>query len=406
MPVFEYQGYRADGGKKVSGTIDADTSKMARARLRQQGVLITNVFEDSGAKGALKKPVSSLFNRIRSKDITIFTRQLSTLQAGGLPLMESLNAIIEQTTNVQMKKVVTDIREETLQGSSLGDALEKHPKCFDQLYVNLVRAGEASGALGQTLLRLAEFNEKRLHQQAKLMAAMIYPAIMTVIGGGALIFLLVYVTPKVQTMFEDMNQALPIPTIILLWTSNFLATWWLAIVIGAFAIGLLFYRFIKTEKGNFWFDSVIIKAPVFGELVRISAISRFLRALSVLLSGGVTLVEGLKITARVIGIKPLENAIEQAIVSITEGETLAGPFRRSGLFPPIVTQMMDAGERSGALTETLIRIADSYDFEVETATGALMALVEPVLILAMGLVVGFIVVAILLPIFELSQIAL
>lgn len=402
MPVFEYQGYSAKG-KKTAGIVDADNSKTARVKLRQQGILATKVTADVRGKEMLRKPVSALFNRIKAKEITTFTRQLATLQIGGLTLMESLNALREQFTNVQVKKMVSDIREQVAQGSSLADALAQHPDQFDPLYVNLVRSGETSGSLDETLTRLAVFQENRLRQRSKLSAAMVYPIFMALVGGGVLLYLLVSVTPKVKTMFEDMNQVLPAPTIILLSVSDFLVNWWLIILAGLVAILFGLRRYFKTEKGGVVYDRVILKIPVFGNLARVAAISRFTRTLSVLLTGGVTLIESLKVTGKVIGIRPLELAIDQAIINITEGQAMSDPLRRSGMFPPVVTQMIDAGERSGTLTDMLSKIADAYDFEVETAVEALMALVGPVLILVMGLVVGFIVLSILLPIFELSQ---
>lgn len=402
MAVFEYQGYDTKG-KRASGIIDADSPKTARFKMRQRGVLITQISSETSGKEIIRNPFGTLFNRITTKDIASFTRQLATLQSGGLTLTESLDALRNQTSNVRFQKVVTDIRESIIQGASLADSLANYPALFDGLYVNLVRAGEASGALGKTLDSLAVFFEGRLRQRTKLAGAMIYPAVMTVVGGSALIFLLTYVMPRVLVMFEDMSQALPLPTLILLSLSSFFTNWWPAILIGVLVVGVWLGWYLKTEAGVRAYDKAALWAPVFGNLVRTSAISRFARALSVLLAGGVTLVEALKVTSKVMGNKWLEDAINQAIVSITEGQTIAEPLRRSGLFPPVVTQMIDAGERSGALTQMLEKISDAYDFEVEVAVGTLTALVEPLLILVMGSVVMFIVMAILLPIFELSQ---
>ncbi len=402
MPVFEYQGYDAQG-KKSSGIVDADNSKSARMKMRQMGVLVTTISADSGGKEFVRNPLATVFNRITAKEITNFTRQLSTLQSGGLTLVESLDAMTEQSANIRFKKIITDIREQVVQGSSLADSLEEHSNLFDTLYVNLVRAGEASGALDGTLKNLAQYQENRLRQRARLISAMVYPLIMTVVGSAVLLFLMTYVMPKVLTMFEDMREALPLPTIILLWLSGFVTNWWPVILLGVTGaiIGLRIY--VKTSGGKRVYDGLALKAPVFGSIVRTAAISRFARALSVLLSGGVKLVEALKITADIVGNVLLKEAIDQAIVSITEGQSISGPLKRSGLFPPIVTQMIDAGERSGMLTDMLSKISDAYDFEVEISIGTLTSLIEPALILFMGSVVMFIVMAILLPIFELSQ---
>jgi general secretion pathway protein F len=404
MPVFEYHAYDA-GGRKVSGVVDADSPRSARARLKQQGFLVTNVSQDTGRRELLKNPLVFLANRITSREVTTFTRQLSTLQTGGLTLIESLDALIEQFTNVRFKKVVTDIREKVLQGAPLNEALAAHPEQFDPLYVNLVKAGEASGSLDKTLARLAKFKEERLRQNAKITAAMVYPMLMTVIGSGVLLYLLAYVTPKVESMFADMRHALPLPTVILLFVSNILADWWWALILGAGGISHFARKYFRTEAGRERFDTHILNAPAVGNLVRSSAIARFSRALSTLLGGGVPLIESLKVTGKIAGNALIEKAIGQAIVNITEGQTISGPLKKSGLFPPLVTQMIDAGERTGSLPDMLEKISDAYEFEVETALSAMVSLLEPALIVAMGGVVGFIVMAILLPIFELSQMA-
>ena len=404
MPVFEYRAYDA-GGRKVSGVVDADSPRSARARLKQQGFLVTSVSQDTGRRESLKNPLVFLANRITTKEVATFTRQLSTLQTGGLTLIESLDALIEQFTNVGFKKVVTDIREKVLQGAPLNNALAAHPEQFDPLYVNLVKAGEASGSLDKTLARLARFKEERLRQNAKITAAMVYPMVMTVIGSGVLLYLLAYVTPKVESMFADMRHALPLPTVILLFVSNILADWWGVLIRG---VGAAFYfarKYFRTESGKKKFDAHILRAPAVGELVRSAAIARFSRALSTLLGGGVPLIESLKVTGAIAGNALIQKAIEQAVVNITEGQTISGPLKKSGLFPPLVTQMIDAGERTGSLPDMLEKIGDAYEFEVETALSAMVSLVEPALIVAMGGVVGFIVMAILLPIFELSQMA-
>ncbi|MBI5816330.1 MAG: type II secretion system inner membrane protein GspF [Nitrospinae bacterium] len=403
MPVFEYKGYDT-AGAKAAGIIDADSPRSARTKLKQKGLLITTLAEDTGRRELLANPLKSLTDRISTKDVIVFTRHLATLSTGGLTLVESLDALIEQTLNVRFKKIVTGIREKVMQGSPLAGAMAEYPDQFDPLYVNLVRAGEASGSLDVTLNRLATFGEERLRQRSKVTAAMIYPAVMTLIGSGVLLYLLAYVTPKVQSMFEDMRQGLPMPTVILLFVSDILSKWWWALIGILIGLGIWIKRHLKTKEGKERFDTAILKLPVFGELARAAAIGRFARALSTLLKGGVPLIESLKVTGGVVGNTLIEKAIEGAIVNITEGQPIAAPLRRSGLFPPLVTQMIDAGERTGSLPDMLEKISDAYEFEVETALSAITSLVEPVLILVMGAVVGFIVMAILLPIFELSQV--
>ncbi len=402
MPVFEFAGYDSKGALK-SGVIDADSPKGARIKLRQQGVMVTNISSDSAKREILLNPLKSLFQRVSDKEIATFTRQLATLQAGGLTLVESLDALIEQSEGRRLGKVVTDIREKVLQGASLADSMREHHRLFDPLYVNLVRAGEATGALDETLSRLAVFHENRLKLKSKVTAAMVYPAVMTVVGAGALLYLLTSVTPKVKVMFEDMGQALPMPTVILLAVSDFLINWWALLIVSLAGLILFIDKYRRTQSGKEKIDRLSLKIPLFGNLIRYAAVSRFARALSVLLTGGVALIESLKVTAEVVDNATLSNAIGKAIINITEGETIAGPLKNSGLFPPLVTQMIMAGEKSGSLPTMLEKVADAYEFEVETAVTALTSLVEPILILVMGSVVGFIVLAILLPIFEISQ---
>ena len=404
MPVFEYKGY-GPNGKNASGVVDAQTARIARAKLRKDGILATSVKTCAGGGEIRKEPLKLVFNRISARDISYFTRRLATLQSAGLTLVESLDALVEQADNPRFAKVITGVREQVLGGSSLADAMSGYPSCFDDMYVNLTRAGEASGALGQTLEKMAEFSERRLRRGSRISAAMIYPAVMTVVGSGALMFLMTYVVPQMQTMFDDMEQALPLPTVILLAVAGFLHRWWLALIAFAVAVGAALSRYSRTKKGRRLFDGMVLKLPVLGAVLRSAGIARFTGALGVLLGGGAPLVESLRISGKTVGNVIIAEAVENAAASVTEGKTLAEPLRRSGLFPPVVTQMISAGERSGSLENMLGKITDAYDFEVETALTALTSLVETLLILVMGAVVLFIVLAILTPIFEISHIA-
>jgi general secretion pathway protein F len=404
MPVYEYIGY-TQSGAHATGVVDADSPQTARSRLRSEGILITSIEATTSARGEFfKNPLSLLTERIGVAQIATFTRQLATLQDGGLTLTESLDAMIEQTTNARFKKVITDIRARVLQGESLAGALAAHGEHFNPLYVNLVRAGETSGALGETLERLATFNEERQQQGAKIAGAMIYPAVMLTIGSSALLFLMTYVMPKVLMMFEDMEAALPLPTVIVIALTDFLTGWWYAIIIALVGAGYGLNRYYHTPEGKSLFDYWILRLPLFGGLIRAAAIARFARSLGTLLAGGAPLIESLTVTASVVDHTQLSAAIDAAVINITEGEPIALPLKRSGLFPPLVTQMIAAGERSGSLPTMLEKIAKAYEFEVENALSTLMKLLEPLMILAMGAVVLFIVLAILLPIFEMSHI--
>jgi general secretion pathway protein F len=326
------------------------------------------------------------------------------MQEAGLTLIESLGALINQIQNVRFKKIITDVREQVSHGSTLADSLAAHPSQFDDMYVHLVSAGEASGSLGQTLDKLANFNENRLRQRSRLAASMVYPLIMTVVGSGILLFLLGYVVPKTQAMFEDMSQALPLATVILLAVSNFLSNWWMAII-ALVIVGLIFLKYYSgKEHGKRKLHRMALGVPVFGPIIMNSNVARFAGALGILMAGGVELIEALTITEKTMDNSVMADAVASAAISVTEGEPIAAPLESSGLFPPTVIQMIATGERSGSLVNMLVKIAEAYEFEVETSLSALTAMVEPILILVMGSVVGFIVMAILLPIFELSQI--
>ncbi|MDH4183378.1 MAG: type II secretion system inner membrane protein GspF [Nitrospinota bacterium] len=402
MPVFEYKGYSGQG-KSASGIIDAENPKEARVKLRRQGVLAFSVTLDPTAGEIKRKPLEALFNRIGVKEISAFTRQLETLQGAGLPLLESLDSLIEQVENVRFKKVLTDIRENVSSGGSLADAMGAHPAHFDSTYVNLVKAGETSGALGHTLGRLADFNENSLRRRSAVLMAMIYPIIVSALCAGLLIFLLAYVVPKTQGIFEDMDKALPLATIVLLAISGFMNKWWWAMVLAAAGAGAGFYRYTRSDNGGAWFDRAILDAPVVGAVVRASVIGRFAGTLGLLLSSGVDMLSALAITRDSLGNRAYAKALDEAIISVTEGESLAAPMKRSRLFPPVTVQMVAAGERSGELDRMLAKIAEAYDFEMENRLNIMTKALEPLLILVMGAVVLFVVLAILLPIFELSQ---
>jgi general secretion pathway protein F len=402
MPVFEYKGYN-EAGRGATGIVDAENPREARVKLRRQGILAVTVNLDAAYGEIKRRPLEALFNRIGVGEISAFTRQLATLQNAGLPLLESLDSLIEQADNVRFRKVQTEIREKVSSGASMASALADHPAHFDATYVNLVKAGEASGALGFTLEKLADFNENRLRRRSAVILAMVYPAIVSMVCAGILIFLLGYVVPKTKGMFDDMHKALPLITIILLTLSGFVAKWWPAVMAVAVAAGAALGRYISTDKGRGWFDRAILNVPIAGPVVRAAALGRFAGALGLLLSAGVDMLQALAITRNSMGNQAFAEALDKAIVSVTEGETVAEPLKRSGLFPPVTVQMVAAGERSGELEKMLGKMAQSYDYEMENRLNIMTRALEPALILVMGAVVLFVVLAILTPIFELSQ---
>jgi general secretion pathway protein F len=331
------------------------------------------------------------------------TRQLSTMIGAGLPLMDGLGSLIEQIERQQARKIWVGVREQVKEGASLADALQAYPDAFSSLYLNMVRSGEQSGTLGVMLLRLTEMLEYQARLRNKIVAAVTYPIVLLGVSLTILLFLVLVVMPQIAQVFDDVGQALPRPTRILLGTSQFLRDfWWL--FAGVLAAAVVWgRRYVATPAGRLRWDRAMLTLPVFGRMVNMVALSRFALTTSTLLAAGIPLLRALGIVRGVVGNVVLESAIEEAAKNIREGESIAGPLQRSGLFPGFVIQMIAVGERSGELTQMLKKVAEAYDHEVETMVGVLTSLLTPALILIMGGIVLMIVLAVLLPIFEMSQ---
>lgn len=402
MAVFEYKGLDPQG-RDMAGVIDADNPRQARTKLRQNGIFPTEVMSAKAAAAVQAREAFSFGQTVRLSDTALMTRQMATLCGAGLSIMEGLAALIEQTENKASKKVWVDVREGVKEGSTFADALSRHPKVFSTLYCQMVRAGEASGALDKILLRLADYLESQVRLRGKIFSMMTYPILMMVVSTLILLFLVAYVVPKVTTIFDDLNQALPLPTVILLAVSDFVIHYgWLVFLLLA---ALLFYlkRHISTKMGREKFDRISLRLPLVGRVVKMVAISRFTKTLATLLASGVQLLKALEIVQEVVGNKVLEETIREARGNIREGESIAGPLKRSGLFPPLVTHMISIGEKSGELETMLQKVSEAYDNEVENVVTAMTSLLGPLMILGMGFAILFIVLAILLPIFEVSQ---
>lgn len=402
MPVYEYKGVSASG-KSVSGVLDGETLKAVKARLKKDGIVVLEVHEGSAVRAARSKEFSFRRGRVNAGDVANATRQLATLLSSGLPLMEALNVLVEQEDNQALKQSLASVRDSVREGSSFADALKTDTKVFSQLYGNMVAAGEASGTLELTLAQLADFLEDQARFRGKLTAALAYPVLMTIIGVGVLFFLFTFVLPRVVGMFEDMRQQLPFMTIALLWMVRAVSSAWWAILIVIGGAAYYLRRYFSTIEGKARLDAALLRLPVFGSLIRMIAVSRFTRTLGTLLQSGVPALTALDIVRSVVGNSVIAEAINKARENVREGESIADPLRRSGLFPPVVIQMVAVGEKSGELETMLLKISDSFDRTVETRMTALMSLLEPVIILVMGLVVGFIVIAIMLPILQMSS---
>jgi general secretion pathway protein F len=408
MAVYEYKGLTQEG-KELAGIVDAESPKTARLKLRKSGIFTIEIQEsqEKTQAASLTTEIRSYLlwgERIKVEEVAIMTRQMATLLGAGLPLMEALAALTEQIEKPAFRRVVAGIREQVKEGAALASALAVHPKLFSDLYVNMVRAGEASGTLDGMLKKLADFLEHQVRLKNKIMATMTYPIFMLVVGSGVLFALITFVVPKVTAVFSEMHQTLPLATRILINVSNFMQSYWWAVFLLIAMVGFGFNRSIKTPKGRLRWDGFLLRSPVAGKLIRMVALSRFSRTLSTLLASGVPLLQSLGIVQAVLGNKVLADAIENARQGIKEGEGIAEPLKRSALIPPLVSHMIAVGERSGELEGMLLKVAEAYDNEVETTIDSLTSLLAPLMILIMGAVILFIVLAILVPLFELSQI--
>lgn len=407
MAVFEYRGILIGTGKQTKGVRDAENPKALRALLRKDGVLLTNATEERAAKAKAKNDLKlfSFMGKPSTSDVAVMTRQLATLLRAGIPLFESLNALIEQVENERLQRALTNIREQVREGTSFAKALEGHPLIFPPLYVNMVHAGEASGTMEAVLERLTIFMENQAKLKSKVTAAMAYPALMAIIGIVLISVLMVAVVPNLVTTFQSMDQALPWYTELLIFTSNIMGSyWWLLL---AMLVGGIwgFRRWKRTEAGRYAWDNFTLKAPIFGSLMMMLSIARFTRTLSTLLASGVDLLHAMGIVKNVLDNAVLEKIVAEAIASIREGQTIADPLKRSKRFPPIVTHMIAIGEKSGQLENMLENVAIAYDSAVETRVGVLTSLLEPLMIVIMGGAVAFIAFSILMPLIQMSNFA-
>ena len=394
MAVFVYQGRTASGMQ--NGEIEAPDRSSAVGELRRRAILVTKIAEKTAPKMSFK-----FGGKVKDKEMAIFTRQFSTMIDAGLPLVQCLNILAEQSESKTLRSVTGQVARHVEAGSTLADALRRHPRTFDDLFTNLVEVGEAGGILDVVLQRLAAYIEKAAALKRKVKAAMVYPAAIIGVAMMVVIFMLTFVIPTFAQMFKDLGADLPMPTMIVLWLSNFVRAYILLIIAGMIGSVMALRSYYRTEGGRATIDALMLKLPVFGTLVRKVAVARFTRTLGTLVQSGVPILDGLRITARTAGNKVVEKAVLQCRAAVTEGKTLADPLRTSGVFPPMVTQMISVGEQTGALDAMLSKIADFYDDEVDTAVSTLTSLLEPMMIVFLGVVVGGLVVAMYLPIFKL-----
>ncbi len=398
MPVYKYTAIN-NSGSSVKGIIDAESVKAATEKLKREGVYLSSINETKKGKNRSFIP----FRGVSSAELAITTRQFSALISAGLPLEASLTALSEQSEDQKLREVLTQVKDRVSEGSSLTNALKEHKNVFSELYTNIVKAGEASGTLDVVLFRLADFLEKSSALKSRVRSALIYPIFMFLIGSGVLFFMMTYVIPRITKIFEDSDRALPFITLVLISISSFFSNHFILLFLGIAALGFFIVRFLKTEKGTRFVDRLILRLPVFGKLATMVSISRFTRTLGTLVGSGIPLLDALEIGEAVIGNTVFMDALKDVRVSVREGATLGQPLRDSGVFPPLVTRMISVGEQTGEMEEMFNKIADIYDLQVETTLSALTSLLEPIMILMIGVVMAFIVFAILLPIFDLTS---
>ena len=393
MPAFTYTARTAQGDLK-SSTIEAASRDDAVAQLRKLRMTVVKVEEQAKVKSKTKGSISM-------RDVVIFTRQFSTMINSGLPLVQALDILSKQSENPVLQNVTRQVVFDVESGHTVADALARHPNAFTELYVNMVAAGEAGGILDTILMRLATFMEKNDALVRKVKGAMIYPGVIMGVAGAAITVLLLFVIPTFESMFASVGLALPLPTRIVIELSNFLQGYWWAVGIGVFLGFQGLKRYYATSDGQLVIDRLLLKAPVLGDVLRKSAVSRFTRTLGTLISSGVSILDGLEITAKTAGNRVVSDAILASRASIAGGDTISAPLARSQVFPPMVISMIAVGEQTGGLDEMLSKIADFYDEEVDAAVSGLLSLLEPIMIVFLGVIVGGMVVAMYLPIFDM-----
>ena len=395
MATFAYSARPITGGDIQTGEIDLPTKEEVLAHLHRQKLIPVSVREKE------RQFNLKIGTGIKTRDIVIFTRQFATMINSGLPLVQSLDILAEQTENQSLRKVIQDVLYDVESGHTLADAMKKHPKVFSDLFVNMVAAGEAGGILDTILLRLATFLEKNDALVRKIKGAMVYPGVIVSVAVAAITILLLFVIPTFQTMFASAGIPLPLPTRVVITMSAIVQGYWWAFLVGAIAAAFALRYTYQTDGGRLAIDKMILSFPIIGDLQRKAAVARFTRTLGTLVSSGVSILEGLEITARTAGNRVIHDAVMGSRASIAGGETIAGPLKESGVFPPMVVQMINVGEQTGGLDEMLSKIADFYDEEVDAAVEVLLSAMEPVMIVFLGVIVGGMIVAMYLPIFDM-----
>lgn len=407
MPIFDFKALNP-AGKAQRGMVEAENLKAARHKLKKQGLMVTDIAEKGAAKGTgvagTTASIPLFGGRVSLQQITMMTRQLASLVKANIPLVEALSALVEQIENPALKVILAQVRQEVNEGISLGKALAKHPRAFDTIFVNMIEAGESSGTLGVVMLKLADLKEAQMRLRQKVISGMSYPIIILFIALAMLIGIFTVLIPKIATIFEDSGKPMPAMTQFMLAISNALVSYWYLFVGGTILAAVTFRRFIRSKEGRPKWDAFQLKLPLFGPLIRAVAVTRFASTMSTLLATGVPILTAMNIAKNLVDNVPIANAITNARENITEGQSIAEPLRRSGEFPPMVIHMIQIGEKTGELPEMLKNVASTYEDQVNAKIAAMTSAIEPIMIVGMGLMVGFIVFTVLTPLMEMNNI--
>lgn len=404
MPIFDYKALNS-AGKTLKGLVEAENQKAARVKLKKQGLMLTEIAERTVSKpGGASGGVPFFGNRVSAHDISVMTRQLASLVKANIPLVEALNALVDQTENERLKVILSQVRQDVNEGSSLAKATGTHSKIFDNIFVNMIEAGESSGTLPLILVRLADLKEAQMRLRSKVISAMTYPALMMVVAGGLMIAIFTLVMPKLTKIFESMNKPIPPMTQFLLGVSDILVSYWFVFLAAGFAIVTVFRKYITSASGKPKWDAFTLKLPIAGPLVRMVAVTRFSKTMATLLSSGVPILTSMTIARNLIDNAPISKAIAEARENITEGQSIAEPLRKSGEFPPMMIHMISIGEKTGELPDMLENVANTYEEQVNTKIEGMTALLEPLMIVGMGGAVGFIVMSVFMPLMDMMNI--
>lgn len=403
MAIYEYKALNA-GGKTIRGMIEADSVKTARLKLKKNGFVLSEIGEKSVlAKGASKSAVGGIFNRVKFADVALTTRQLASLIKANIPVVEALTALIDQVENDRLKIVLSGVRGDVNEGSSLAKAMSKHPKVFSNIFVNMIEAGESSGTLPLVLLRLADFLESQVRLKNKVQSALMYPMLMMFAAFGLLVGMFVGVIPKIVKIFESMNKPMPLQTQILIAVSDLLINYWYIMIVAIVFAIWSFRKYINSPGGRRRWDGFLLSLPVFGNLIRMLAVARFSNTMATLLAGGVPILTAMNIVKNIVANTLICEAIVQARENVTEGQSIAEPLKRSRQFPPLVIHMIAIGEKTGELPQMLQNVSVTYEEQVSVKIEGLTSLLEPAMIIFMGVIVGGIVASVFVPLIQLNN---